>query len=129
MDCHWLVVVCNLIKARRQWARLSRILGGEGADARTLGRFYMETVQTTLLFGSEMFVVNPRMVQTLRVFHHHVARRLMGNLPQHFMDGFYHAPLLGDDLREAGLEEIMVYILRIHNTSAQYITARPIMEL
>ena len=36
-DDDWLELVSNLQKARRKWARLTRVLGREGADARNLG--------------------------------------------------------------------------------------------
>ena len=38
-------------KARKKWARLSRILGQEGMDAKALGIFYKAVVQAVLLFG------------------------------------------------------------------------------
>ena len=37
------------------------ILGREGADRRTAGRFYVAVVQEVLLFGSEMWVMTPQL--------------------------------------------------------------------
>ena len=44
VDDNWPSVITNLWKTRKVWARLSRILqvlGREGADLRTSGRFYI----------------------------------------------------------------------------------------
>ena len=40
-----LLVVINLRKARQEWARLTRLLGREGADSRTLVHIYLAVVQ------------------------------------------------------------------------------------
>ena len=39
-DYDWLAVVDNLVKARKSWGRLSRILSREGADPKVLIHFY-----------------------------------------------------------------------------------------
>ena len=52
-DYDWTAVVSNLRKARRKWARFSRILVREEADAWISGTFYKAAVQATLLFRSE----------------------------------------------------------------------------
>ena len=44
----------NLKKARRVWARISRVLRAENACPRVCGMFYKATVQSVLLFGSEI---------------------------------------------------------------------------
>ena len=44
-------VFYNLIKAQWKWARMIRILGQEGSDARTSGKIYKAVIQETLLFG------------------------------------------------------------------------------
>ena len=54
VDENWPYVITNLRKTRKVWPRLSRILqvlGREGADVRTLGRFYIVVVQANLIFG------------------------------------------------------------------------------
>ncbi|KAL7523456.1 hypothetical protein ACHAXR_000188, partial [Thalassiosira sp. AJA248-18] len=43
----------NLMKARKCWARISRVLRAENASPRVCGMFYKATVQAVLLFGSE----------------------------------------------------------------------------
>jgi hypothetical protein len=43
----------NLAKARRCWARVSRVLRSENAPPKVCGVFYKATIQAVLLFGSE----------------------------------------------------------------------------
>ena len=43
-------------------------------DKRTSGRFYVAVVQVVLLFGSETWVLTPRLEKFLEVFHPRVAR-------------------------------------------------------
>ena len=50
-DDDWPAVVENLIKASKNWARLSRILGWKGADVRTSVLFYKAVFQEIFLFG------------------------------------------------------------------------------
>ena len=42
-----------LQRARGKWGCLAKILGREGEDRRTTGRFYVAVVQAVLMFGSE----------------------------------------------------------------------------
>ena len=75
-DDDWTTVVGNLRKTRKQWAKISRILGKEGADSRPLGIFYKEVVEADLMFCAESWVVSPQIVRTQGGFHHKVSRRL-----------------------------------------------------
>ena len=47
----------NFSKARRCWARISRVLRAENTSARVNGMFYKATAQAVLLFGSETWVL------------------------------------------------------------------------
>ena len=51
------------------------------------GLFFKDVVQVVLLLGAETWVVNPCMVKALGGVQYHVARRLMGRLPQRTPDG------------------------------------------
>ena len=62
-------------------------------------------------------------------FHHRLSCQLTGKKPWRFPDGGWGDPPLGELVRQAGLEEVKTYITRRHNTFAQYIVTRPIMEL
>ena len=65
LDDDWTVVVGNLRKARKIWARLSRILGRDGVNQRVSGMFFKEMVQPVLIFGLEKWVMKPHMVHAL----------------------------------------------------------------
>ena len=65
---NWPAGVVNLIKARKSWAQTTRILGREGEDPRISGMFFKAVVQSVLIFGSYMWVLNPRMERDLGSF-------------------------------------------------------------
>ena len=48
----WPEVEHNLQRAWGKLERMAKILGREGADKRTAGRFYVAVAQAVLLFGS-----------------------------------------------------------------------------
>ena len=48
----WKVAVRKLQKERRNWARLTRVLSREGADAETSGQIYLTVVHLVLLYRS-----------------------------------------------------------------------------
>ena len=50
---NWTKVVCNLRHTRKKWARLTRVLGIDGADDWTPGMLYIVVVQAVLLYGLE----------------------------------------------------------------------------
>ena len=51
----------NLQNAQGKWGRLAKILGSEGADRRMTGRFSVAVVQAVLIFGSDTWVLTPRL--------------------------------------------------------------------
>ena len=51
VDDDWPAVVGNLTKFWKSWARLSRILGQEGANMKVSRIFFKVVVQAVLLFG------------------------------------------------------------------------------
>ena len=106
VEDNWPAVVANLRKARKVWARLSRILGIKVVDWRMLGRLCVAAMQATLLLGLETWVVIYHMARTLGGFHHQVVRRIMEKLPKQQTDGVWEYPLIAHALREAGIEEL-----------------------
>ena len=80
-------VIINLKKVRKSWYIFYRILGREMGNPKTSGLFYLEVVQDILLFGSEMWVVTPRMGRFLGSFHHSMAIILSVMQPKRQTDG------------------------------------------
>ena len=76
------VVRRNLAKARRVWARISRVLRSENASTRVCGMFYKATVQSVLLFASKTWVLSPATLKRLEGFHAKAERRMTGLLPK-----------------------------------------------
>ena len=50
-DNDWIAVVHNLWRERQEWARFSRVLRRECADAWTSGRIYLVAAQAVLMYG------------------------------------------------------------------------------
>ena len=75
-------VIANLWKSRNIWPHMDWILGWEGADTQTSGRFYTTVVQSIPLFRPEMWVVTPRIKRILEGFRHMVARQILSNMPR-----------------------------------------------
>ena len=128
-DSDWPVVAGNLRKARRKWGRFSRIIFQEGEYPRTSGRFYVAVVKSVLLFGSEMWVLTPRILRAIGSLHNWVARWISGRMPQRLRNRGWGYPPIEEALENAGLETIGIYITRRQNTVAQYIATRPIFDI
>jgi hypothetical protein len=127
-DDDWPAVHRNLSKARKSWARISRILAREGATPRVSGMFYKAVVQSVLLFGSETWVLSQPMLRALEGFHRRVARRLAGKQP--YLDrrtGEWVYPPIDKVLEEVGMYSIDHYVKKRQNTVADYVATRPIL--
>ena len=122
-------VAVNLVKARKSWGRLSRILSREGADKRVSGNFFKAVVQAVLLFGEETWVLTPRIEWALESFMHGDARRITGNLSLRVGGGKWTHPPLEEAIQEAGFEGIRKAVTRRQNMVAQYIATQPILDL
>ena len=128
-DDDWPAVAGNLVKARKSWGRLTRILSREGADKRISGMFFKAVVQQVLLFGAETWVLTPRIERALDSFMHGAARRIMGIQPERGWDGKWYYPSLAGAMKEAGFTEIRKSITNRQNTVVQYIATRPLLDL
>ena len=96
-------VVRDLRHARQKWARMNQVLSKEGEDARTLGQIYWEVVQSVLLYGSETWILPPRMKRVLGGFHDRVARIMTGQKLRKGRDRGWVYPPLEDAMAEADL--------------------------
>ena len=99
-------VVGNLKKARKSWAQLIRILGWECANHRVSGTFFKAVAHTVLLLGSDTWVPNSGMGQSLGIFQHGVARRITGRQLKRQEEVIWEHLPLAADMEEAGFEEI-----------------------
>ena len=70
----------------------------------------MAVVQAVLLFGSETWVLTPRLENYLEGFHHEAERRMKGMGPKRHPDRTWVCPPIGAALSMVGLEDIGVYI-------------------
>jgi hypothetical protein len=117
----------NLKKARRCWARVSRVLRAENAPPRVSSSFYRATVQAVLLYGSETWTITQSMMRVLEGFHLKAAWRIATvNKPVRKPDGTWVYPTSEDVLEEVGLKTIKHYIEVRRQTIANYIVNRPI---
>ena len=82
-----------------------------------------------LLFGAETWVLTPQMERALDSFMHGAARRIMGRHPRRGWGGKWYYPYLAGTMEEAGFTTIRKSITNRHNTVAQYITTRPLLDL
>ena len=86
--------------------------------------------QSVLLFGSENWVLTPRMYRALDSFQNRSTRKITRKQPRRRRtDGSWEYPPLEETLREAGFEGIRKSVTRRQNTVAQYIVTRPILDL
>ena len=93
-DDNWLAVVGNLVKSRKSWGRLLRILNREGAENKVSGNFFKEMVQAVILFWAETWVLTPRIERALESFLHGAALRITGRQPRRGGDGQWTYPPL-----------------------------------
>ena len=128
-DNDWPAVVRNLAQAKKIWSRMSRILSREGAAPWVSGLFFKSVIQEVLLLGDETFVVTPRMGKTLGGFHTQVSRRLTGQLLRRTTDRKWRYTLSAAAREEAGFLTMEEYVRRHHNTVAQYIATRSLLDL
>ena len=89
----------------------------------------MTMVQALILFGSDTWVLTLRLEKALEGFHHLVAWLMSVMVPKRHPYWTCLYPPIGEALAMVELEEIRVYIARIHNTVAQYIATCPKMDL
>ena len=128
-DNDWLLLLNNLFRARAVWRRTTRILGREGAALWVSVFFDNSVVQAVFLFGSETWVVIPRLGKALVGFQAQVARRLAVPLPQRTPEGKCTYTLVETAREEAEFLTMEEYIRRRQNIVAQYIATWSLLYL
>ena len=94
-----------------------------------VGEFFKAVVQQVLLFGSETWVVSPRLERALSSFVHRAARWITGRQPWRGWDGKWHYPSLVGAMEEAGFTYVRTSITKRQNTVVQFIATRPLLDL
>ena len=69
---------------------MSQVLGREGADPKVSGNFYIVVNQAVLLFGSETWVLTPRMEKALDILQSRVARKTTERQLRRKKDGIWY---------------------------------------
>ena len=82
-----------------------------------------------MIYGSETWLITPRIRRVLGRFHYRGDRRLMGRQPQIRQDSGWLYPLMEEAMAESGLQELEAYISCHQSTAAQLIATRPIVYL
>ena len=124
-----MAVVRNIWRNRQKWTWMVQILSMERADARTSGHNYLAVVQLVMIYGSDTWILTPRIKRVLGRFHHSVYLRLTGRQPWKGREVGWFYPPLEYVMVEAGLTEVETYISRLQNTVTQYIATGAIMYL
>ena len=93
-DDDWPAVAGNLVKARKSWGRLTRILSREGEDKRISGTFFKAVDQQVILLGEETLVLSPGIERALDSFMHGSTLRITGRQPRRGWDGKWYYPSL-----------------------------------
>ena len=70
----------------------------------------MAVVQAVLIFGSDTWVLTPRLDKSLENFHHRAVRRIVVMVPKRQQDVTWVYTFIGAVLATVRLEEIGVYI-------------------
>ena len=86
-------------------------------------------VQAVLLFGTETWVLTPRIERALEIFMHGAARRITGKQPRRGGSGKWTYPPLKEAIRETGFKRIRKTVTRRQNAVAQCIETRRVLEL
>ena len=103
-DDYCMVVIQYLTKAWAVWQRMSRILSWEGARPQVSGFFFKAGVQLLLLFGSDTWVVTPRMGQVIGGFQDQVAWQLTRRLKRKRSYGRWEYSSAEAEREEGGFE-------------------------
>ena len=119
----------NLAKARKRFARLSKLLCREGADSHVGGQIYVAAILAVLLYGSESWVWTSSMMNTIRGFHHRACRRLADKKPIRRQNGTYLYFSADKAMKICKLSPIQVYIARRRQTVLAHVVKRPIYKL
>ena len=111
----------QISKARGQWNGVAKILKREGADCRTMARFYQTIVQAVLLYGSDSWAVKQGDLIRLNSFHNRAVRYMTGQHIKKLDDETWHYPNHDELLKKCGMVEMKHYVEARRGTLARYL--------
>ena len=85
-------------------------MGIEGGGDRTSGQIYLAVVQSVTLYGSETWVMTPRIGIVLGRFRQRVDIRLTGRQSWRGRDCVWTYPPMEDETTETVLQEVETYV-------------------
>ena len=68
--------------------------------------FLYSLVQVVLLYGSETWIMSPRIGRAMKGFHHQVVRIMTGRIPHRNLGGTWTHPSLEEAFPEADVQEV-----------------------
>ena len=114
-------IIEQLARARQKWNSRAKILKREGANARTMAKFYMAVVQAVLLYGAESWTITKKNWMRLRSFHRGATRYMTSQHIRKNEDGTWTHPDHKDLEKRCGLFSIETYVERRRGTLRKYL--------
>ena len=111
----------NIKKAKQRWNCIAKILKDEGADPKSMAKFYLTIVQSVLLYGAESWCISKRDLSRLNSFHLRAVRYLTGQHIRKKNDFEWEYPDHDKLLKQCGLVGIETYIQRRRGTLYKYL--------
>jgi hypothetical protein len=108
-----LAVQQGIVKAKRKWAEIRRILHREPVKVKTFVRLYKAIVLNVLLYGSKMWKVSRQASDALEAFHNRCVRMISGQpIRREVVDGEIQwiRPSIGPLLTQTKLKPLTEYI-------------------
>jgi hypothetical protein len=93
-----------------------RSLSSDGADSKTMARFYLAMIQAKLLYGSKTWVLSRRLLDHLEHFHAQCARYIAHRHICHLPDNTWEYPPTLEVLDACSLSTIETYIAKRKTT-------------
>ena len=127
-DCDSKCIQENIKKATMRWNCIAKILKDEGADSKSMAKFYITIVQAVLLYGAESWCIKKRDMSRLNSFHLRAVRYLTGQHIRKNNDEWEY-PDHKTLLKQCGILELEVYIQRRRGTLYKYLQDNKADEL
>ena len=89
----------------------------EGANAKTIAKFYLAVVQAVLLYGADSWTISQKNLTKLRSFYHQAVRYMTGKHIRKIGENEWEYPDHGYLLEKCKLFSIDTYIERHRGTS------------